>query len=245
MTERSSEKKRAGKLFYIIFAIITIIVAVGLYAVVINSHVQQATKDRIVFDVVDYDAELPEEVMSELKELDPQCIMVLGCAVVDRETPSDMLRERLDTGIMLYNQGVAPKILLTGDNGQEEYNEIHVMLNYTLNAGVPPEDIFCDHAGFSTNESMIRASEIFSVERAVIVTQRYHEYRSLYNAGKMKIEALGVSASKGKYKGQAAREMRELLARNKDFLLFNFGNPTAMGGEKIDLSGDGRISHGE
>lgn len=241
----NSEKKRAGKLFYIIFAVVTLLVAVGLYAMVINSHVQEKTKDKIVFDLVDKDEAIPEEVLAEIKELDPECIIVLGCGLKDRETPSDMLRDRLDAGIALYRQGVAPKILLTGDNGQVEYNEIHAMLVYTLGEGIPPEDVFCDHAGFSTSESMIRAVNIFSVERAVVVTQRYHEYRSLFNAEKMGIEALGVSAAQSKFRHQAMQEVREILARNKDFLLFNFGNPEAVGGEKIDITGDGSVSHGE
>ncbi|MBO4235106.1 MAG: YdcF family protein [Firmicutes bacterium] len=183
--------------------------------------------------------------MKEIKALDPECIIVLGCAVKEDGTPSDMLRDRLDAGIALYNQGVAPKILLTGDNGQEEYNEIHAMLTYTLEEGVPLEDVFCDHAGFSTSESMIRADTIFSIRRAVVVTQRYHEYRAIYNAGKMGIDVLGVSASQSKFKGQAYNEIREILARNKDFLLFNVLTPTAVGGEKIDITGDGQISHGE
>ena len=237
--------KKQRRIVYIVLAIVALIVAVGLYAVVINSHIQEATKDRIVFELTSNDDLLSEEARVRIEELDPQCIIVLGCAVTDRETPSDMLRDRLDAGIALYKQGVAPKILLTGDNGQVEYNEIHAMLTYTLEQGVPAEDIFCDHAGFSTNESMIRASEIFSVERAVIVTQRYHEFRSIYNAGKVGIDALGVSASQSKFRGQAINEIREILARNKDFLLFNIGNPTAVGGEKIDISGDGQISHGE
>lgn len=243
--ERTAGKKKAGIKFYIIFTIITIIVAIGLYSVVINSHVQQKAKADVIFDYTENGMEIPKDIVSALKEINPDCIMVLGCAVEDYETPTDMLRDRLDTGIALYNAGVAPKLLLTGDNGQIEYNEIHVMLNYCLDAGVPPEDVFCDHAGFSTSESMIRAVNIFSIKSAVIVTQKYHEYRALYNAGKMGIKALGVSASQEKYAGQPYREFRELLARNKDFLLFSIGNPEAVGGEKIDIKGDGRISHGE
>ena len=238
-------QKKSGnkKLFYIIFAIAVVVTAIGLYAMIINSHMQQVTKDRIVYDYTG-EGDIPGDIVEQIKEIEPQCIIVLGCGILNYDTPSTPLRERLDTGIALYNAGVAPKILLTGDNGQVGYNEIHVMLTYCLEEGVPPEDVFCDHAGFSTNESMIRAAEIFDVKRAVIVTQRYHEYRSIYNAGKMDIEALGVCADISGGPGPAL-EMREVLARNKDFLLFNFGNPSAMGGEKIDLTGDGTISHGE
>lgn len=221
-----------------------LVVAAGLLAMAVNSHVQESTKGRIVYDYESETGGISSETLKRIEELDPQCIMVLGCGILNEETPSLMLKGRLDTGISLYNAGVAPKLLLTGDNGQEEHNEIHVMLNYCLNAGVPPEDIFCDHAGFSTNESMIRAVEIFDIERAVIVTQRYHEYRALYDAEQAGLEALGVAASFGRRPGPG-QEMRELLARNKDFLLFKFGNPTAIGGEKIDITGDGQVSHGE
>lgn len=245
MNDKNTNKQKAGKLFYILFAVIALVVAAGLYSVVINSHIREKSEDKIIFDLKENGETLSEEAQKEIEKLNPDCIIVLGCAIEDYETPTDMLRDRLDAGIALYNMGVAPKILLTGDNGQVEYNEIHTMLTYTLQAGVPPQDVFCDHAGFSTSESMIRAAEIFSVKRALVVTQKYHEYRALYNAEKMGIEALGVSASQEHYLGQPLREMRELLARNKDFLLFNIGNPSAVGGEKIDISGDGRVSHGE
>lgn len=240
-----TKNKKTTKRFYIIFSIITLIVAVGLYSVAINSYIQEETKEKIVFSIRDNDAAISEESLAELKNLNPQCIIVLGCAVKPDGTPSEMLRDRLDAGILLYRQGIAPKILLTGDNGQEEYNEIHAMLTYCLEVGIPPEDIFCDHAGFSTSESMIRADTIFSIRRAVIVTQRYHEYRAIYNAGKMGIDVLGVSADQSKFRSQPYNEFREILARNKDFLLFNLTTPTAIGGEKIDIEGDGRVSHGE
>ena len=245
LNDKNTNKQKAGKLFYVLFAVIALVVAAGLYSVVINSHIREKSEDKIIFDLKENGEALSEEALKEIEKLNPDCIIVLGCAIEDYETPTDMLRDRLDAGIALYNMGVAPKILLTGDNGQIEYNEIHTMLTYTLQAGVPPQDVFCDHAGFSTSESMIRAAEIFSVKSAVVVTQRYHEYRALYNAEKMGIEVLGVSASQEHYLGQPLREIRELLARNKDFLLFNFGNPEAVGGEKIDISGDGRVSHGE
>ena len=223
-----TKNKKTTKRFYIIFSIITLIVAVGLYSVAINSYIQEETKEKIVFSIRDNDAAISEEALAEFKNLNPQCIIVLGCAVKPDGTPSEML-----------------KILLTGDNGQEEYNEIHAMLTYCLEVGIPPEDIFCDHAGFSTSESMIRADTIFSIRRAVIVTQRYHEYRAIYNAGKMGIDVLGVSADQSKFRSQPYNEFREILARNKDFLLFNLTTPTAIGGEKIDIEGDGRVSHGE
>ena len=188
---------------------------------------------------------LEKEEVETLKSFNADCILVLGCGIVDYDTPTSVLADRLDAGIELYNLGVAPKLLLTGDNGTEGHNEIHVMLNYCLGEGVPPEDIFCDHAGFSTAESMIRARNIFSVERAIVVTQTYHEYRALYLGQQLGIEVRGVGSDQRQYGLNLMRDLREVLARDKDLLKMKMGNEDALGGEKISLKGDGRISHGE
>ena len=103
------------------------------------------------------------------------CILVLG-AGVNEDEPSDMLRDRLDTAIELYNTGIAPKILMSGDHGCEDYDEVNVMKNYAIAKGVPSEDIFMDHAGFSTYESLYRAKAVFGAERVVVVSQKYHLY---------------------------------------------------------------------
>ena len=170
--------------------------------------------------------------------------MVLGAGIIDSETPSPMLKDRLDAAIMLYYSGAAPKILLTGDNGTNEHNEIHVMLNYTKNAGVPEEDIFCDHAGFSTYESCVRAGTIFKVKKMIVVTQKYHLYRALYMSKKLGYEVLGAASDQRSYAGQSARDVREVAARVKDFFLVRTG-AGAVGGEEIPITGDGTVSHGE
>ena len=101
---------------------------------------------RQVFDSPEDSA--TEEEVSELSAIEPECIMVLGASVTADGRPSSILRDRLDTAIDLYNKGVAPKLLLSGDNGQMVYNEVQGMKNYALEAGVAEEDIFMDHAGF-------------------------------------------------------------------------------------------------
>lgn len=115
---------------------------------------------------------LKEEDATALSDVD--CIIILGASVKNGDTPSPMLRDRLDEGIALYKAGCAPKILMSGDHGSEYYNEVSVMKNYAIKQGVPSEDIFLDHAGFSTYESMYRARAIFGAEKVVIVTQKYH-----------------------------------------------------------------------
>jgi SanA protein len=168
------------------------------------------------------------------------CILVLGAGVYSDGSPTPMLKDRLDRGIELYKAGVADKMLLSGDNGQVDYDEVSAMKKYVLAAGVPAEDVFLDHAGFSTYESMYRAGAIFNVKSAVIVTQKYHEYRAVYIARRLGIDAVGVSAADIKYSGQMAREGREILARLKDFAYCIFKPKPTYLGDVIDISGDGR-----
>lgn len=217
----------------------------GVAAMTINNHVVNKEKDQIVCAITeDKETLLPEEA-EVLKEIKADCIMVLGAGIRDDETPTPMLKDRLDTGILLYELGIAPKLLLTGDNGQVGHNEIHVMLNYVKKAGVPEEDIFCDHAGFSTYDSMYRAQSIFGVSSLVVVTQTYHEYRSLYVGEKLGMTVKGVSADQMKYSGQAMREIREVLARVKDFFKVLSRPESQLGGDAIPINGNGLITHGE
>lgn len=215
-----------------------------LSAVLLNNHVKGQTEDKILY-VMPYDLEINSIVKGSLDEFAADCAIVLGCGIKDENTPSPMLKDRLDAGIALYKEGIVPKLLLSGDNGQVGHNEIHVMLKYTKEAGVPEKDIFCDHAGFSTYDSMYRAIDIFKAERAIIVTQKYHEYRALYIANKLGLEAVGVASDQQSYFGQTYRELREILARDKDFFKANLRSKATYSGEAIPISGSGLSSHGE
>ena len=155
-----------------------------------------------------------------------------------------MLRDRLDEGIALYKAGCAPKILMSGDHGSQYYNEVSVMKKYAIEQGVPSEDIFLDHAGFSTYESMYRARAIFGAEKVVIVTQKYHLTRAVYNAKKLRMDAYGVAAKPVKYGGQTIRNIREYLAISKDFIMtFIKPEPTVLG-NPISLDGSGDVTNG-
>jgi len=177
------------------------------------------------------------------RELGADCILVLGAGLRPDGTPNLMLRDRLDKGIELYRAGAAPKLLLSGDNGQEQYDEVNAMKKYALDAGVPPEDIFLDHAGFSTYESMYRARDVFLVKKPIVITQKYHQYRALYTARGLGLEAYGVIAKPQAYAGQTQRELREVLARNKDFLQVIFKPRPTYLGEAVPISGSGLASH--
>lgn len=229
----------------LILLLILIVVVVGFIIVNINLYVQNKENENILCAITESKETLLDAEVEKLNEFNGDCILILGAGIKDKDTPTPMLRDRLDVGIMLYRLGVAPKILLTGDNGQVDHNEIHVMLKYCKDAGVPSEDIFCDHAGFSTYDSMYRAGSIFQVKKAIVVTQTYHEYRALYLGEKLGLEVIAVSSDQDKYKGQHVREMREVLARNKDFIKAIYKPESTLGGEPIPISGDGTISHGE
>lgn len=167
------------------------------------------------------------------------CILVLGAGLKADGTPSFMLQDRLDTAIALYHAGVSDRLLMSGDHGQYDYDEVNAMKQYAMASGIPSEAIFMDHAGFSTYESAYRANAIFQVKSAVVITQKYHLYRALHDIAAFGIEAFGVCAKDVSYKGQWVRDARESLARTKDVLwCIVKPSPTYLG-EQIPISGSG------
>lgn len=170
-------------------------------------------------------------------------IVVLGASVYADGTPSGILQDRLDDGIALYFAGVAPKIIMSGDNGTASYNEVRVMKQYAIARGVPSEDIFCDHAGFSTYESMYRAKYVFGCERIVVATQTYHLYRALWSAKSLGMQATGVPSDYREYQKQLQYDIREIPARTKDFFKALFRVPSTYVGEAISLDQSGDVTN--
>ena len=231
-TKSKIKSKTKSRIKIIALSLVVIIVMAGLTPFAIDFWVVKSTESYILS---------PDD--PDLVSQNPQCILVLGAGLKSDGTPSPMLKDRLDTGISLYKKGVAPKLLLSGDHGKEFYDEIKSMKNYCLEQGVPLEDMFLDHAGFSTYESIIRAQKVFEVTSLIIVTQEYHQYRALYTAKKAGLDAYGVSASLREYSGQSLRDQREFFARNKDFLQsLYWPNPTYLG-DSIPITGDSEPSH--
>ena len=166
------------------------------------------------------------------------CILVLGAGIWNDE-PSPMLKDRLDVAIELYNNKKASKIIMSGDHTKENYDEVNTMKKYAIDKGVKSEDIFMDHAGISTYDSIYRAKNIFKADKLIIVTQKYHLYRSLYIAKSLDIESFGVEATPTKYSGALMREVREILARDKDFVKSIFKPKSKYLGEAIPVDGNG------
>ena len=181
----------------------------------------------------------------ETKDKAAQAIIVLGSYVHPDGTPSGILKDRLDTAIKVFNQNQNLKILVSGDHGRTNYDEVNVMREYLENKGVPTSQIFMDHAGFSTYETMYRAKEIFEIDKAIVVTQDYHLKRAVYLARKKGIEAYGVKADIYTYPGIKRFTAREVLARIKDFAFANIlkPKPTYLG-EKIPImTSDSSLTH--
>ncbi len=175
-----------------------------------------------------------------------EVIIVPGCFVFNNGTPTEMLRDRLDTAIEVLNKNKSLKIIVTGDHGTKEYDEVNAMRKYLENKGVDPSIIFMDHAGFNTYDSMYRAKAIFEVKAAIIVTQKYHLSRAVYNARQMGIIAYGVAADKHSYPAILRYQAREALARCKDFVLVNIlkPNPKYLGDKIPVMSSDVSATQG-
>ena len=218
--------KRENKIVIIISIIILIFL---ILMITINFYTIKSTKSKI-------------KNAEEIKEKDIDCILILGAGIWGNR-PSYMLEDRLLEGANLYNKKIAPKIIVSGDHGKEEYNEVKVMKDFLIEKGIPSNNIFMDHAGFSSYDSIYRAKDIFKVKKLVIVTQKYHLYRSLYIAQKLQLKAYGIKADRRKYRKQTYRELREIFARNKDFLKCILKPKPKYLGEEIPITGNGNVTN--
>lgn len=221
---KNSRKRRGAAVFAVLFSICMLC---GVAALGVNGAVVSSVSDRI----------LSVDEAAKIESAD--CILVLGCLVRDNGQPSDMLRDRIVRGVELYHNGTAPKLLMSGDHGRVDYDEVEAMKRVATELGVPSSDVFRDHAGFDTYDSIYRARDVFGADKIIIVTQGYHLYRALFIAESLGIEAYGVSADLHTYRGQFNREVREILARNKDVLSCIFGAKPKYLGALIPIEGNG------
>jgi len=164
--------------------------------------------------------------------------LVLGAKVYENGDLSGILKDRVDAAIELYENKKIKRFLLSGDHGRENYDEVNHMKKYLLNKGVPIEDIFLDHAGFDTYNSIYRAKKIFKVDSVIIISQAFHVKRAVYIAKYLDLQAQGYTADKHTYGIAKKMIIRESLANVKAFfeLLFN-REPKYLGAE-IDIQGD-------
>ncbi len=233
------KKRSAGRRFFTVLIVIILLAAAFVFGV--GFYVDKTGDDKIIAQVTTQDFDISDSTIRELKAKNPQCIIILGAGVRIDGSPTKMLADRLEVGTALYKKGAAPKILLSGDNGKVEYNELKAMRKYVKSAGVPDKDIFLDYAGFSTYESMYRAKAVFCVKRAIVVTQKYHESRALYVGEKLGLDVWGVTSDQAVYSGQTMRDLREVVARDKDFIKCIYKPEPTFLGEQIPITGKGNI----
>ena len=202
---------------------------IGLVCLLANLRVVGIAASRIVWP-------------NALKDRTADCIIVPGARVYEDGTLCAVLKDRMDTAIDLYRAGMSDRLLLSGDHGTAEYDEVTAMKAYAMEQGVEEKHIFLDHAGFSTYETMYRAAHIYGAKSCVVVTQGYHLDRAVYLASRMGMEAYGVKADRGSYERIRRYQVRETLARMKDVAYAAFRPDPTYLGAPISLKADGRIT---
>lgn len=175
-------------------------------------------------------------IYAETDALPPQPVaLVFGAGVWPGGRLSDALADRMETAIDLYRAGTVNKLLLTGDNRVDHYNEPAAMADYARRRGVPDEDLVLDYAGRRTYDSCYRAGRIFGVERAVLVTQAFHLPRALFTCEGLGLEVVGVAADRHQYARRPWYEVRELAATTRAWLDLNLVRPLPVLGSPIPV----------
>lgn len=212
----------------IIIILAALFVVVLILVCVANLQVSLAGKNLI------------KEKIENLEEA--QVVIAFGALVYDNGNLSDAFRDRVDTALEVYEAGKAKKILVSGDHGRVEYDEVNAAKKYLLDKGVAEEDIFLDHAGFDTYDSLYRADYIFKIKKAIISTQESHLPRALYIAERLGLEVEGIKADKHIYVDSVKQTIREKLANVKAFFNVSLKSKPKYLGKEINIEGDGQRS---
>jgi vancomycin permeability regulator SanA len=231
MTSRNVRHKRRKRVRWAVLLLCALLIA-GCALSGVNGYMAKAAERGIV-------------TQEEAAQLGADCILVLGARVWPGGAPSHMLEDRLRRGVALYQDKAAPVLLVSGDHGQVEYDEVSAMKQYCVDHDVPSADIFMDHAGFSTYDSLYRARDVFGAKRVIIVTQRYHMFRALYIARQLGLEAWGVTSDYRAYATQAQNSAREALARCKDYVKCMIQPEPIFLGDPIPLNVSGDVTNDE
>jgi SanA protein len=174
-----------------------------------------------------------------------QVALLLGAQVRRDGSPSTMLADRIAVAAQLYHAGKVGKVLASGDHGSRYYDEVDAMRRELLADGVPARDIFTDHAGFDTLDSVVRARKVFDVRSALVVTQGFHLPRAVWLARHAGLRAEGVAADLHGYgRAEQLSQAREVLAHVKAVGQVVTGAEPRFLGPEIPVEGDGRASLG-
>ena len=169
--------------------------------------------------------------------------LVFGAYAYPSGKPSHALQDRLDTALDLYKSERVKKLILSGDHGKKDYDEVNCMKEYLEDKGVPKEDLFLDHAGFDTYDSLYRARDIFGATKLILVTQEFHLPRALYIGESLGLECQGAIADRRQLASIDSLHRREILAKVKAFYDVNSGRKPVYLGDSIPLDGDSGLTH--
>lgn len=231
MKENKKEKMKKKMFIRVLVWFVFVVIIMTLTVVGINLHIVIKEKSKILS-------------LEEAAKFQADCIIVLGAGIRDDGSPTWMLEDRIKIGDKLYQNHATDKIIMSGDHGRENHDEVNTMKNYAIGEGIPSEDIFMDHAGFETYDSLYRARDIFGAKKVIIVTQEYHLYRALYIADRLGMEACGVTSDLRFYsKKMVYWKFREYLARVKSFVKCIAQPKPKYLGDTIDLSVSGDVTN--
>lgn len=208
------------KIFWLIVAMAVLAL---LFVWSINQRIHSVTQDYI------YSA------TSEVPPADTT--LILGALVYTNGEMSPMLSDRVETAVALYKAQKVNHILVSGDHSRVEYDEVNIIKDHLLDLGIPAEDIFLDHAGLDTYDSLYRARDIFQIESLIVVSQNFHLGRAVYIAKELGLEAYGLSSDLQEYRNVEKYEFRELFANLKAFIDLSFGVGPKYLGDPIPISG--------
>ena len=162
--------------------------------------------------------------------------LVLGTSPIGRNGgPNLYFLSRIDATAKLYEAGKIDRILVSGDNRKVEYNEPEEMKKALVDKGIPEEVIFLDYAGFRTFDSVVRAKEVFGQSEFIVVSQRFHNERAVFIAGKKGLKAAGFNAADVRASYGFITHVREWGARCKVFLDLLLGKKPHFLGEPVDI----------
>ncbi|WP_286733413.1 MULTISPECIES: SanA/YdcF family protein [Sphingobacterium] len=203
--------------------VVVALCVVALVVVVITNSNVRAKTDSVIF--------------TELKDVPRTKVAIIFGAGINGDQPSRYLKDRLDAGISLYKNHKVDKILLSGDNGRDEYDELSVMKLYCQKNGIDTAKIYIDYAGFDSYSTMYRAKYIFNVDTAILVSQKYHLNRCIYLGDKLGIKSFGYSADRGAYPGYKYYAFREKLSVAKAVLDVMRNRKPKYLGKQVDVNG--------
>ena len=183
-----------------------------------------------------------KHIYNSIRRFPKNDVGIVFGAGINGDQPSKYLKDRLDAGILLWKAKRINKILLSGDNGRIEYDELTVMKNYCFRHGVDTAKIFIDYAGFDTYSTMYRAKHIFKIKRATLISQKYHLSRAIYIGQNIGIKSVGYSANKGDYKGYGYVTFREYISVFKSFIDVLRNREPHFLGNPIDINGSSNYS---